>query len=239
MGYTVFPLMTEIPQPMNRFNVDSAPHFFRIVVQQARQILDTFFSYFFALWWRVRIGKKNTFIGVPKFRRAPKGRIEIGHRCRFLSVFGANLHGLNRPCMLSVLRYGAQIRIADDVGMSGTVVAAATKISIGNRVMCGANTTITDTDSHSLNYKYRHPHFYGIDTASFSEPVSTDEIVIEDDVFLGMNVIVLKGVTIGQGTVVGAGSVVAKSLPAGVIAVGQPAKQIAKLSDYFPELMDT
>ncbi|RLA51974.1 MAG: hypothetical protein DRR42_08845 [Gammaproteobacteria bacterium] len=223
---------------LKRINRDSIPHFTRIALQQSRQKFDTALSYILSTWWRVKLGKKCTFVGAPRFRRAPSGLIEIGDRCRFLSKSDANQHGLNRPCMLSVLSYGAQIQIGDDVGMSGTVIAAATKVSIGSRVMCGANTTITDTDSHSLNYTHRHPAFYGIDTENFSEPVSTDGIAIGDDVFLGMNVIVLKGVTIGQGTVVGAGSIVAKSLPAGVIAVGQPAKPVANLSDYFPELMD-
>jgi maltose O-acetyltransferase len=41
---------------------------------------------------------------------------------------------------------------------------------------------------------------------------------------LGGGVIVGPGVTIGDGTVVGAGSVVVRSLPAGVIAAGNPAR---------------
>jgi maltose O-acetyltransferase len=43
-------------------------------------------------------------------------------------------------------------------------------------------------------------------------------------------VIVLPGVTIGARTVVGAGAVVTKDLPAGVLAVGNPAKVIRELS---------
>ena len=45
---------------------------------------------------------------------------------------------------------------------------------------------------------------------------------IGDNVWLGGSVIVLLGVTIGDNTVVGAGAVVTKSVPAGVIAVGNP-----------------
>ena len=49
-------------------------------------------------------------------------------------------------------------------------------------------------------------------------------IRLGDAVWLGGGVIVGPGVTIGDGTVVGAGSVVVRSLPAGVIAVGNPAR---------------
>jgi maltose O-acetyltransferase len=54
-------------------------------------------------------------------------------------------------------------------------------------------------------------------------------VTIGDNVVLGGGVIVCPGVTIGDDTVVGAGSVVASDLPAGVLAVGNPAKVIRQL----------
>lgn len=53
---------------------------------------------------------------------------------------------------------------------------------------------------------------------------AAEPITIGDNVWLGGGVIVCPGVTIGADTVVGAGSVVTKDLPAGVIAVGSPAR---------------
>jgi len=49
-------------------------------------------------------------------------------------------------------------------------------------------------------------------------------ITIGDNVWLGGGVIVCPGVTIGENTVVGAGSVVTRDLPAGIVAVGNPAR---------------
>lgn len=54
-------------------------------------------------------------------------------------------------------------------------------------------------------------------------------ITIGDNVWLGGGVIVLPGVTIGDNSVVGAGAVVTKSIPADVVAVGNPARLIRPL----------
>ena len=57
-------------------------------------------------------------------------------------------------------------------------------------------------------------------------------ITIHDNVWLSGGVIVCPGVTIGQDTVVGAGAVVARDLPAGVVAVGVPARVLREISDH-------
>lgn len=53
---------------------------------------------------------------------------------------------------------------------------------------------------------------------------SAEPIAIGDNVWLGGGAIVCPGVTIGDDTVVGAGAVVTSDLPAGVVAVGVPAR---------------
>jgi maltose O-acetyltransferase len=54
-------------------------------------------------------------------------------------------------------------------------------------------------------------------------------ITVGDNVWLGGGAIVLPGVTIGDNSVVGAGAVVTKDVPAGVVAVGNPAHVVRSL----------
>ena len=58
---------------------------------------------------------------------------------------------------------------------------------------------------------------------------SAHPIEIGDNAWLGASVIVCPGVTVGADTVVGAGSVVTRDLPAGVLAVGSPARVLREL----------
>jgi acetyltransferase-like isoleucine patch superfamily enzyme len=207
-------------------NRDSAPHLFQCSLDLARCLIQTRFAKLLALWWGVRTGQNCSFYGLPLFRRLPGSTIIIGDNCQFRSSKCSNLIGVNRPCIVSTLRKSAQVQIGNGCGFSGTIIACASTICIGNRVMCGANVTITDTDWHPIDWRDRIANRQGA-----SAPV-----VIADDVWLGLNVIVLKGVAIGGGTVVGAGSIVTKSLPAGVVAAGRPAAVIHKLAgDHISE----
>lgn len=221
---------------LKRLKIDSLAHFVRILIQQIKQKFYSLIMKIYSKWWGVKLGKNCSFVGITIFKRAPQGIVNIGDQSRFLSLFSSNSIGINRNCMISALDYGAEVVIGNKVGMSGTVVSAKSSIKIGDRVMCGANTTITDSDAHSLDYRDRnHSDFLDVDE-NWTEPVETAPIVIEDDVFLGSNVIVLKGVTIGKGSVIGAGSVVTKSIPPFVIAAGQPAKIVSYLKDKYHDI---
>lgn len=56
-------------------------------------------------------------------------------------------------------------------------------------------------------------------------------ITIGDNVWLGGGVIVCPGVTIGDDSVIGAGSVVTRDIPAGVVAVGNPARVLRTIGE--------
>lgn len=135
--------------------------------------------------------------------------IQIGKHNIFRSDSSSNLIGVNHKCILSTHSKTAVIEIGDKCGFSGVTIGAHEKIIVGNNVLCGANVTITDFDWHSSRY------------ASESKPV-----IIHDNVWLGLNVTVLKGVEIGCNSIIGANSLVVSSIPANVIAAGNPCKVI-------------
>ena len=175
-------------------------------------------------WVRgIALGPHCRFYGQIRLRRAAYSTLEIGEKCTFRSARWSNDIGLNRPCMISTLGPEAVLRIGEGCGFSGTVIAAATSIVIGDSVACGANVTITDTDWHGVQPTRRH------------EPGDSSPVVIEDNVWIGLNVIVLKGVTIGRGSVIAAGSVVTSNIPAEVIAAGAPAKVIGQIPKHAGE----
>lgn len=91
------------------------------------------------------------------------------------------------------------------------------RITIGDDVLIGPNVQLL-TASHPIEPEPRRAKWEG------SAPIT-----IGNNVWLGGGVIVCPGVTIGDNTVVGAGAIVTKTLPANVVAVGNPARVVRKL----------
>ena len=123
------------------------------------------------------------------------------------------------PVRLSVFEEMGRIEVADYTLINpGARVTSAERISIGEGCMLAMHTSINDADWHDVQHR-------------IFAPGATAPVVLERNVWLGEGTRVLKGVTIGENTVVGAGSVVSRSLPANVIAVGNPARVIKPLPD--------
>lgn len=117
-----------------------------------------------------------------------------------------------------VMDYGYQTSIGPRTFINaGCVILDVARVSIGADVQIGPNVQLL-TPTHPVEAGLRRRKLEA------AEPIT-----IEDNVWLGGGVIVLPGVTIGQDTVVGAGAVVTKDLPAGVIAVGNPARVVRAL----------
>jgi acetyltransferase-like isoleucine patch superfamily enzyme len=168
----------------------------------------------------VKIGKRVVFNGFPFVLRFRGSKIEIGNNCSFNSAKKSLLIGLLKPCTFVTLTQGSEIVLGNNVGISGGIIIAASKIKIGNNVMIGANCTILDTDFHNTDPQRK---------SIYSHP-PTRPVIIKENVFIGASCIILKGVTIGQNSTIGAGSVVINDIPDNSIATGNPCKVVIRKS---------
>ena len=69
---------------------------------------------------------------------------------------------------------------------------------------------------------YTINHKYDENLHKFTGYTDVNPVVIGSNTWIGYNVIILPGVHIGDNSIIGAGSVVTKSIPAGVMAAGNP-----------------
>ncbi|MER7467838.1 sugar O-acetyltransferase [Streptomyces sp. NPDC097981] len=114
--------------------------------------------------------------------------------------------------------FGRNIRIGAGTFVNfGAVFLDTAPITIGADTQIGPNVQLL-TPTHPLDPAARR--------AGWERGLP---VTLGDNVWLGGGTIVCPGVTIGDDTVVGAGSVVVKDLPAGVLAVGNPARVVRSL----------
>jgi acetyltransferase-like isoleucine patch superfamily enzyme len=170
----------------------------------------------------VRAFRGVRFFGMPIIARAPGSSIELGEASVLCSDSRYTALGVSHPVILRTLSPGALIQIGANTGISGASICAATGITIGADCLIGADTIIADTDFHPIEPHSRRGR-------SGAAQVRSRPIHIGDNVFLGARVVVLKGVTIGRDSVIGAGSIVRHNIPAGSIALGNPAAVVGSV----------
>lgn len=127
------------------------------------------------------------------------------------------------------LDYGVHTAIGDFsyVNVNCTFLDSA-RIAIGDRVLIGPGVQLI-TATHPVEPAERTIDFPSDPDFPFRAVSEAHPITIGNDVWIGAGAIVLPGVTIGAGTTIGAGSVVTRSVPAGVVAAGNPARIIRRL----------
>jgi len=127
-------------------------------------------------------------------------------------------------CHIEASTPSSMIEFGDGVQLNNNAVikSEGPGIKIGAGALIGSGVTIYDSDFHDL-----HP-----DRRRGGDP-RMDLVELGENVFIGDGVKILKGVSIGAHSVIGAGSVVSTSIPAGVIAAGNPARVIRALDGEF------
>lgn len=114
--------------------------------------------------------------------------------------------------------YGQHIFIGSNSFLNyGCTILDCNQVHIGNNVLCAPSVQI---------YAAYHPvepdiRLTGLELAA--------PVTIGNNVWIGGGAIICPGVTIGDNTTIGAGSVVVKSIPANVVAVGNPCRVIREI----------
>lgn len=146
-----------------------------------------------------------------------KGKISFGKNVQIGVVNSPNYY--SHYSYFEARSSESEIFIGNDISINNNCsIEALSKVSIHDNVLIGINCAILDNDGHDL----------AIDKRLSGTPKCA-EITIKKNVFIGDNVTILKGVTIGENSVIGSGSIVTKSIPANVVAVGNPAKVIKEI----------
>ncbi len=117
----------------------------------------------------------------------------------------------------SQIEIGERVVIRPGSMLFGESPELATTIIIEDEVMLGSGVSI-----YINNHRFDDANIPIINQGHYPPK----QVVLESGCWVGANAIILPGVTIGKNSVVGAGSVVTKSIPAGVVAAGNPAKII-------------
>ena len=174
---------------------------------------------------RIRIGK-SLLTRSAILIRGNGNSLTIGDGCRFrdlkIILTGDSLQvDISNHCQLrgkiKAEDAGSRVEIGAGTTMENAYVGAyeGAFVRIGKDCMFSDQVGVRTGDMHSI-----------VDAQTGARQNPARSIVIESRVWLCRGATVLKGCTIGADTVVGGNALVAESLPAGVLAVGSPAKVI-------------
>ena len=142
---------------------------------------------------------------------------------------------IGRNCTMDGVHFDlgpeGRVHIGDYCYFTNLVLLCELEVVVGNYVLIGWNTTITDTDFHPIAPAERIADAIACSPLGKGRPrpmIARRPVVIEDDVWIGPNAAILKGVRIGTRAVIEPGSVVTRDVPSGARVIGNPAQIIGE-----------
>jgi hypothetical protein len=159
---------------------------------------------------RISIGRG--VVANHRLRIKGPGRVEVHDR--------ANLFAFRGFTWLEARRRASLIRVGANARLNGPMIQADEFIDIGPDCILG-QAHLIDTDMHSLSIDRR---------ANPNAHVRTAPIVLERNVWVARGAVILPGVRIGENSVIAYGAVVTHDIPSGVLAGGNPATVIRRLT---------
>ena len=125
-----------------------------------------------------------------------------------------------------------RVAVGDYCYFTNAVLLCEMELRIGNYVVIGWNTTVTDTDFHPLSPAERIADAIACSPLGKGKPrpaAVMRPVTIEDNVWIGPNATILKGVRIGAGAFIEAGSLVTRDVPPRARVLGNPAQVIGEI----------
>ena len=185
-----------------------APEFFQRLWRRAEITIPSPSSLFRKALWRLRGAAIGPRTRLPACHAPWPHQVRIGADCRLQ-------HGI----FFTYDHYwtpGPSILVGDRVFIgSGVEFNIQGRIEIGDDCLIASGCFFVD-----------HDHGTRTGGPINSQPNEIEPIRLGKNVWLGARCIVLKGVHIGDGAVIGAGSTVTKSVPAGGVWAGNPARTL-------------
>lgn len=176
--------------------------------------------------WLGRVGRNVTFGAHVSIRHPHKIRIGdhvvIDDGCQ-LDAKGADNSGITIGSHVVMGRNSILQCKNGDITLGDHVnIGVNCDITSSNRVVIGAKTLVA-----AYAYIVGGGHaFDRADQAVMDQGRVAHGIDVGAASWIGAHAVVLDGTSVGEGAIIGAGSVVTKSLPAGAIAVGAPARVV-------------
>lgn len=144
-------------------------------------------------------------------------RIKLGDHCRI----GSNVELQTEEA--GSITLGREVRLN-----RGTTICSYCEVTVGDYSLIGEFVSIRDAN-----------HGIEPDALIKRQPHTSEPIIIGRDVWIGRGACLLPGIEIGDGAVIGANSVVTRSIPAGAIAVGTPAKVLRSRNNEAAQMAKT
>jgi len=169
--------------------------------------------------------------------------IRLGLGARIVNLNESSAVKISGPAAVrGVLRAdaGGRIDIAEFCYIGdGVVISAHQSVSVGRCTLLAHGVQIFDNNSHPIQALERQVQFrrmLGDKSVYVPMTISAAPVTIGANCWIGMNSLIMRGVSIGDCAIVAAASVVTSDLPARVIAAGNPARIVRKLTKDEIEL---
>ena len=155
--------------------------------------------------------------------------VNLGPRENVRIAGPSAIRGILRAEVGGRLHLGHYVYVGDNV-----LISARLSITVGDATLLAHGVQVFDNNSHPTQTFQRVIQFrrmLGDKRLVAPLEIDAEPVQIGSRCWIGLNSVVLKGVSVGSDTIVAACSVVSRSLEEGIVAAGNPAQMMRRLTE--------